>query len=67
MTKWYVVDVMPKGDEPNDPWAALLIDLDPEVFAQGHCPAQSRWLDLGRHRSRDDACELAEQLLATKH
>jgi hypothetical protein len=72
---WYIVDVMRKGKgppfrpgrSPND-WAALIMDVDPELFAKDHSlRAQSHWLDLGRHKTQEAAWDYAEQLMATRH
>jgi hypothetical protein len=74
---WFILDVMRKGDEarpfrrgrPRNDWVALLIDVDPELFRAGResHPVQDCVLDLGRHKTRDDAWGHAEQLLMARH
>ena len=71
-TTWYILDVMRKGGKTakRNVWMALLIDRDPDVFRAGldrYVGVQERWLELGRHRNRDDAWDCAEQMLATRH
>ena len=62
---WHILDVMRWGKgHPRNAWVALLIDVDPVLHLRGQ---QSFWLDLGRHRNRDEAWEIAEALLATRH
>ena len=62
---WYILDVMRKSSRGVQ-WAALLIDVDPDVDRP--CDAGcSCWLDLGRHKSRDDAWDAALQMIATRH
>jgi hypothetical protein len=59
---WHILSVMRKGDGP---WVALLIDRDP---ALGYSPdAQSRWIELGPHKSLEDASRAAEEAVATRH
>ena len=75
--RWFIFDVMRKGNDsirpgrPRNEWAAALIDMEPEQYAScSHEEARrSRfcWLDLGRHRNRDDAWDHAEQMIATRH
>jgi len=62
---------MRKGRTPNI-WCAVLTDVDPKMYPDGSGvpPGQSgqlRWLDLGRHKTREDAWAFAEQQLATRH
>src|ERR1051325_9389112 len=75
---WHILAIMRRGDRVNRPeqrnvWVALLIDVDADVFrasSETTLPGkqvQSCWLNLGRHKKRDDACEFAEQLIATRH
>jgi hypothetical protein len=71
---WFVLDVMRKGDlhqrgRPRNEWVALLIDCDPDLYRARQCDLRSpsRWLELGRHRTRDDAWDHAESLIATRH
>jgi len=68
---WWVLEVLRKsnrGRQRNE-WTVLLIDIDPELRCAGLAdrPVQSRWLDLGRHQTRDDAWDCAEATLATRH
>ena len=62
----FVLDVMPRDDSGND-WVALFIDVEPELHAREYVPTQSLWLNLGRHRSRDEAQLKAWDLIATRH
>lgn len=76
---WFILDVMRKGHDrkpngewkrgrPSNIWVALLVDVDPDLFCVGRGRnAKSCWVDLGRHRTRDDAWEYAEQLMETRH
>jgi choline dehydrogenase-like flavoprotein len=64
---WHILDVMRKSSRGVQ-WTALLIDVDPDDFVNWRCDAGcSCWLDLGRHKSRDDAWDAAEQMIATRH
>ena len=64
---WFVLDVMKINYRKTD-WAAIIIDVDPDDFvARPEVRAQSRWLKLGKHKSRDDAWDHADQMLATRH
>ena len=63
---WFILDVMRKGgDHPRNAWVALLINRDPDTYRAG--PMEERWLDLGKHKSRDDAWDCAGDLIATRH
>ena len=66
---WHILDVMPKNNRGRKPqWTALLIDVDPDDFVERRCDAsESCLLDLGRHKSRDEAWDAAEQMIATRH
>jgi len=74
---WHILDVMRKDDpgrpfrrgRPRNIWVALLIDCDPDAFCAGeaHLRAPSCFLDLGRHKTREDAWDFAEQCMATRH
>ena len=64
--KWFIVDIMHKDDRGID-WVALLIDVDPDLFAQESCSCKQRWLEFGHHLSRDQAQLKAEDLVATRH
>ncbi len=64
---WCILDVMRKSNRGVQ-WTALLIDVDPDDFVNRRCDAGcSCWLDLGRHKSRDDAWDTVEQMIATRH
>lgn len=77
---WFVLAVMHKGD-PEDPfrdyrrgdgmrfgWSALLIDVDPDLYCSGLARSSgSKWLDLGKHKTRRAACEALEAMMATRH
>ena len=73
--RWFILDVMRKGDErrpfrpgrPRNDWAALLIDVEPDLFVRTQIKASQHWLDLGRHKNLDAAWERAEAMIATKH
>jgi hypothetical protein len=62
---WFVLDVMRKEARSRS-WVALLLDVEPADFRAG-ASGQSRWLELGKHKSRDDAWDHAEAVLATRH
>ena len=72
---WFILAVMYKGEpppfrrgRPKNIWVALLINVDPDLHCTGQQSATlSRYLDLGRHKSRDEAWDYAEDLLATRH
>lgn len=65
--KWYILDVMKRRSRGRD-WVALLIDVEPTLFAADHTVrAQHAWLDLGRHASLIEAWSHAEDLAQTKH
>jgi hypothetical protein len=69
---WFILEVMPKSNAFPLRWVVFLIDVDPDEWCAGlhHSPKMQR-LDLGQHKSRADAWECAEQILAhrlaTKH
>jgi hypothetical protein len=64
---WYILSVMRKSSRGFQ-WTALLIGVDADDFVNRRCDAgQSCWLDLGRHKSRDDAWDAAERMIATRH
>jgi hypothetical protein len=64
---WRILDVMRKSSRGVQ-WTALLIDVDLDDFVNRRCDAgRSCFLDLGRHKSRDDAWDAAEQMIATRH
>ena len=64
---WYILEVMRKR-AGGFQWAACLIDVDPDDFVNQRCNAyRSCFLDLGRHRSHDDAWDAAEQVITTRH
>lgn len=67
--RWQILDVMRRGKSySRNAWAALLIDVDPDEHCSGAAYATKRvWLDLGRHRSFDDAWAHAEGLLGPRH
>jgi hypothetical protein len=62
---WFVLDVMRK-EARSISWVALLLDVEPDDFKAG-ASGQSRWLELGKHKSRDDAWHYAKEVLATRH
>jgi hypothetical protein len=62
---WFVLDVMRK-EARSSSWVALLLDVEPDDFKAG-TSAQQRWLELGKHKNRDDAWDHAEAVLATRH
>jgi hypothetical protein len=66
--EWHILEVVRSSSREWD-WSALLIDVDPDDFQNGRCDTvyQSCWLKLGRHKSRDDAWTVAEQMMATRH
>jgi hypothetical protein len=70
---YYILEVLRKGERGRphyNEWAAMLIDMDPDVWCSGqpvYRRPKSCWLDLGRHSTREDAWERAEQLLVTRH
>jgi hypothetical protein len=61
---WFVLDVMRK-EARSSSWVALLLDVEPDDFKAG-VSGQSRWLELGKHKSRDDAWHHAKEVLATR-
>jgi hypothetical protein len=64
---WHILDVMRKSGRGFQ-WTALLIDVDPDDFVSGRCDAGcSCFLDLGWHKSCDNAWDVAEQMIATRH
>jgi hypothetical protein len=70
---WFVFDVMRKGEwpvrrgRPRNEWCAALIDSDPDDFMEGRKPKGCCWLDLGRHKTVEQAWDHAESLVATRH
>ena len=66
MTGWYILEVMRKDRGGRNDWVALLVDVDPDAD-DDYQPVQSHWLDLGRHKTRDDAYDHAESMMATRH
>lgn len=65
---WFILDVMRKGGHhPRNAWAALLIDVDPNRARLYPQPTEERWLDLGQHKTRDDAWDCAEGIITTRH
>jgi len=64
---WHILEVM-RTSSRGFQWTALLIDVDPDDFANRRCDSgDSCWLDLGRHKSRDNAWDAAQQMIATRH
>jgi hypothetical protein len=65
---WFIVSVHRTGQpHPQSPsWCAYLCDHDPKVWPEGALPKnyQFRYLDLGKHKTLDDAEAWAEALLA---
>jgi hypothetical protein len=63
--RWFILDVMRKS---NKDWVAHLINVDPDDFLERCCNASAKcFLELGRHKSRDDAWNTAEEMIATRH
>jgi hypothetical protein len=66
---WFVLDVMRREWRKWD-WVALVIDVDPNE-RRSKCATRSRWVELGKHKNRDDAWDYAEYILedegATRH
>lgn len=63
-----IIDVMPKDDHAH---SLVIIDggnwTFPWPVAWVALLDRGRWLELGDHRSRNEAWDLAEQTIATKH
>jgi hypothetical protein len=66
MTGWYIFDVMRKYRGRRNVWVALLVNHDPDDISLYNLwrATQSRWLELGRHKTRDDAWELKRRTVA---
>jgi hypothetical protein len=69
MTGWYILDVKRKYRGRRNVWVALLVDHDPDDIALYNLwlATQSRWLELGRHKTRGDAWDHAKSMMATRH
>jgi hypothetical protein len=69
MTGWFILDVLRKYRGRRNVWVALLVDHDPDDIALYNLwlATQSRWLELGRHKTRRDAWDHAESMMATRH
>jgi hypothetical protein len=69
MTGWYILEVIRKYRGRRNVWVALLVNHHPDDIALYDLwPAtQSRWVELGRHKTRDDAWGHCESLMATRH
>ena len=69
MTGWYIFDVMRKYRGRRNVWVALLVNHDPDDISLYNLwrATQSRWLELGRHKTRDDAWDHAEAMIATRY
>jgi len=66
MSGWFILDVMRKYRGRRNVWVALLVDRDPDDIALYDLwrATQSRWL--GRHKTRDEAWDHTETLMATR-
>jgi hypothetical protein len=65
--EWFVLDVIWKG-RPKWDWAALMIDVDPDVEGWSWRRYRNCWVRIpGKHRNWEAACETLEYILATRH
>jgi len=61
---WFVLDIMPETMAGRR-WVALMLDIDPDEIRKPH---RECWVTIpGEHRSRDDAWEALEDMMATRH
>jgi hypothetical protein len=66
---WFVLAVMQKEERGRD-WVALMVDFDPDdPNCMGRPPAaHNAWVRIpGKHRERDRAWDVLEQMMATRH
>lgn len=63
---WFALEVMRRRDRSRD-WVALMVDVDPDEFANTPT-ARQRWLIIpGKHRDRDAAWDALDEMFATRH
>jgi hypothetical protein len=63
---WHVLDVMRITSRRRLDWVALMISVHPDELQYRR--GWSAWVRVpGKHRSRDDAWDAFEEMLATRH
>ena len=66
---WFVLDVMREKERGRDR-CALMIDVDPDDFIHRRRELRSDccWVRIpGKHRNRDAAWDVLEEMMATRH